>query len=77
MQPCKDPLRERAKPRDVRKQPGIKAAPRELRHKRESSCHPLNITVSQRHAEGAAVIAEVFHPKPGLQIGGGNLTLAL
>lgn len=75
MQPCKNPLRERAK--DVRKQPGIKAAPRELRHKRESSGHPLTITVSQRHAEGAAVIAEVFHPKPGLQTGGGNLTLAL
>lgn len=44
---------------------------------RESSGYPLTIRVSQCHAEGAAVIAEAFHPKPGLQTGGGNLTSAL
>lgn len=44
---------------------------------RESSGYPLPSSVSQCHAEGAAVIAEAFHPKPGLQTGGGNLTSAL
>lgn len=69
-------LQEREEPKDVRKQPGIKAAPREFKAPEgefRASAHHHR----QCHAEGAAMIAEVFHPKPGLQTSGGNLTPAL
>lgn len=65
VQPCKNPLRENDKPKDVR----------ELLW--GTSGHLLTSTVSQCHAGGAAGIAEVFHPKPGLHTGAGNLTSAL